>query len=151
MRAARKAISERDTPPVEKRSAYGKFDTLFPATSVFNKHIFDFTFHLVGGKIYRPFSGDNQDVLAGNDLVTIPAETFSEKPLHSVSANRISHLRTHGYAEPGLSAFVRLGDDQKMGGMELFPPTRQAQKLRPFSQTGLLRKVRPASHPHPSF
>jgi hypothetical protein len=93
---------------------------------VFNKYIFDFTFHFASGKIDGPFSGDDQDVLAGNDLMTVPAETFPEKPLHSVSANRISHFRTHGYTEPGLSAFVRLGDDQKMGGMKLFPPTRQA-------------------------
>ena len=81
--------------------------------------------------------------------MTITAEAFPEKPLHSVSANRISYFPTHGYTEPGLSAFVRLSDNQKMGGMELFPPTRQAQKLRPFSQPGLLRKVRPTSHPHP--
>ena len=38
-----------------------------------------------------------------------------------------------------------------MGAIDLFPPTRQAQKLWPFSQTGLLRKFRPAPRQHPPF
>src|SRR5262245_50507079 len=36
-----------------------------------------------------------------------------------------------------------------MGTIDLFPPTRQAQKLWPFSQTGLLGKIRLASRQHP--
>ena len=35
--------------------------------------------------------------------------------------------------------------------MDLFPPTRQVQKLWPFSQTGLLGKVRLTSRQHPPF
>ena len=81
----------------------------------------------------------------------MPAETFSEKPLYSVADDRISYFRTNGYAKPGLSSLVRFGDNQEMRAIELFPPTRQAQKLWPFSQTGLLWKVCPASGHHPPF
>lgn len=81
----------------------------------------------------------------------MPAETFSEKPLYSVADDRISYFRTNGYAKPGLSSLVRFGDNQEMGAIDLFPPTRQAQKLWPFSQTGLLRKFRPAPRQHPPF
>jgi hypothetical protein len=76
--------------------------------------------------------------------MAVSAETFSEKPLDAVAADRISDFRTNGYAEPGLSSVVGSGNDHKMGDMDLFPPARQVQKLRPFPQTGLLRKVRPA-------
>src|SRR5262249_35991892 len=38
-----------------------------------------------------------------------------------------------------------------MRAMDLFPPPRQVQKLWPFSQTGLLGKVRLASRQHPPF
>ena len=103
------------------------------------------------GKAYRIFLGNNEHILVGDNLVAMPAETFSEKPLYSVADDRISYFRTNGYAKPGLSSLVRFGDNQEMGAIDLFPPTRQAQKLWPFSQTGLLRKFRPAPRQHPPF
>ncbi len=103
------------------------------------------------GKAYRIFLGNNEHILVGYNLVAMPAETFSEKPLYSVADNRITYFRTNGYAKPGLSSLVRFGDNQEMGAIDLFPPTRQAQKLWPFSQTGLFRKVRPAFRRHPPF
>ena len=81
--------------------------------------------------------------------MAIPAEAFSEKPLYSVTDNRIPHLRTNGYAKPGLSSFIRLSDNQEMGGIDFFSPTRQVEKLWPFSQTRLLGKRRPAPRQHP--
>ena len=102
-------------------------------------------------KAYRIFLGNNEHILVGDNLVAMPAETFSEKPLYSVADDRISYFRTNGYAKPGLSSLVRFGDNQEMGAIELFPPTRQAQKLWPFSQTGLLWKIRLASRQHPPF
>jgi hypothetical protein len=60
------------------------------------------------GKVCRAFPGDNEHILVGNNLVAMPAETFSEKPLYSVAHNRISYFRTNGYAKPGLSSLVRL-------------------------------------------
>jgi hypothetical protein len=65
--------------------------------------------------------------------VAIPAEAFSEKPLNSVADNRIPYFRTNGYAEPGLSALVWFDNDQEVRAVNLFPSTRQAQKLRPLS------------------
>lgn len=103
------------------------------------------------GKAYRIFLGNNEHILVGDNLVAMPAETFSEKPLYSVADDRISYFRTNGYAKPGLSSLVRFGDNQEMGAIDLFPPTRQAQKLWPFSQTGLLRKFCPAPRQHPPF
>ena len=103
------------------------------------------------GKVHRTFPGNNEHILAGNNLVAIPAETFSKEPLNSVSDNRISYFRTNGYAEPGLFSIIQSGDYQEMRGVDFCPPTRQAQKLWPFSQTGLLRKFRPAPRQHPPF
>jgi hypothetical protein len=103
------------------------------------------------GKVHDTFPGNNEHILAGNHLVAIPAETFSKKPLNSVSDNRISYLRTNGYAEPGLSSIIQSGDYQEMGGVDLCPPTRQAQKLWPFSQTGLFRKVLSVPRQHSRF
>lgn len=101
------------------------------------------------GKIHSAFPGNNEHILIGDDFVAIPAETFSEKPLYSVTDNRISYFRTNGHAKAGLSSLVRSGDDQEMGAIDFLPPTRQAKKLGPFSQTGLLWKVRPAPRQHP--
>jgi hypothetical protein len=102
-------------------------------------------------KVRSILPGDDQHILAGDDLVAMSTETFSEKPLYSVTDNRIAYLRTNGYAKPGLSSLVRFGYNQEMGAVELLPPTRQAEKLWPFSQTGLLRKVRLATRQHPPF
>ena len=81
------------------------------------------------GNIDRLFPGNNEHIAAGNNLVAISAEAFSEKPLNSVADNRIPYFRTNGYAEPGLSALVRFDNDQEVGAIDFFPPTRQAQKL----------------------
>lgn len=103
------------------------------------------------GKFHCTFPGNNEHILAGNNLVAIPAETFSKEPLNSVSDNRISYFRTNGYAEPGLFSIIQSGDYQEMRGVDFCPPTRQAQKLWPFSQTGLFRKVRSVPRQHSRF
>jgi hypothetical protein len=94
------------------------------------------------GNVHCTFPGNNEHILAGSNPVAIPAEAFSKEPLNSVSDDRISYFRTNGYAEPGFSSIIQSADYQEMGGVDLCPPTRQVQKLWPFSQTGLFRKVR---------
>ena len=76
------------------------------------------------GKVCRAVPSNNEHILVGNNLVAMPAETFSEKPLHSVADNRISYFRTNGYAKPGLSSLVWLSDNQEMGAIDFIPPTR---------------------------
>jgi hypothetical protein len=95
------------------------------STSADNKNLFEFIFDIIPGKIHRPFPGDNEHVLAGNDLMAVAAETFSYQPLDSITTDCIPDFRANGYAEPGFSSVVGSGDDHKVGGMDLFPPARQ--------------------------
>jgi hypothetical protein len=44
------------------------------------------------GKAYRIFLGNNEHILVGDNLVAMPAETFSEKPLYPVTDNRIAYF-----------------------------------------------------------
>jgi len=76
-----------------------------------NENISKFNLDLMPGKVHRIFLGNNEYILTGDNLVAVPAEAFSEKPLYSVPDNRIPYFRTNGYAKPGLSSLVRLGNN----------------------------------------
>jgi hypothetical protein len=94
-------------------------------TSADKENVFKFIFDITPGKVHRPFPGDNEHVLTRNDLMAVAAETFSEQPLDSITTDCVPDFRANGYAEPGFSSVVGSGDDHKMGGIGLFPPTRQ--------------------------
>jgi hypothetical protein len=78
------------------------------------------------GKVHRTFPSNNEHILTRNNLVAIPAKTFSEKPLDSVPDNRTPHFRTNGYAEPASPRSFGLVIIKKWG-IDLFP---QRDRLR---------------------
>ena len=61
-------------------------------TSVFNENISNFTLDLIPGKVHGTLPGNNEHILVGDNLVAMPAETFSEKPLYPVTDNRIAYF-----------------------------------------------------------
>lgn len=67
-------------------------------TSADNKNLFKFIFDLTAGKVHGTFPGNNEHVLAGNDLVAVAAETFSYQPLDSITTDCIPDFRANGYA-----------------------------------------------------
>lgn len=106
-----------------------------------NDSLPELTLHLGERQAGRSLSGDNQHVLARNNLLAMLAETFSDEPLYTVPNHCVADLGAHSDSQPSLSLVIRSNYDHEIGGVYLLPPARQVQEFGSLSQTGALRKT----------
>jgi len=88
------------------------------------KGVLEFFCHFIQRELSCPFPGDNDDVPRSGEFAAVAAEKLSEEPLDPVANDRITHPRADRDAQSVFSLIVRFAEDNKMGGVNLFPLSR---------------------------